>query len=172
MEVAANPSSLEVTKLIHLQLNKTKPDNSKKVRRSYDDLSRFQNHWGCLKEVISKYDCKIAVGEVPSGSQDARANFAFGGITAMYACLPLPFIPVYPLEVKEAATGFKHADKEDMIEWAYNKWPTGNWITSKRSNKMDIKTDKGLYLTNDNEHLADACGVGVSGLKYIDLKGL
>lgn len=167
VEITANPLP-EITNLIHLHLNTTKPDNSKKIRKSYDDLYRFRDHWNCLTEYITKYDCKIAIGEVPSGAQDARAAFAFGGVTAMYACLPIKFYPVYPLEVKEAATGFKHSDKEDMIEWAYARWPTANWITSKRSNKMDLKTKSGLYLTNANEHLADACAVGQAGLKYIE----
>lgn len=153
--------------VLSLQLHKTKPDASKKMRKSYDDLSRFRSHWLALDNAIKTYDCKLAIGEVPSGAQDARASFAFGGITAMYACLPVPFIPVYPLEVKEAATGFKHADKEDMIEWAYGKYPHAQWITSKRANKMELKTISGLYLTNDNEHLADSIAVGQAGLKYI-----
>jgi Holliday junction resolvasome RuvABC endonuclease subunit len=156
-----------ITGLIHLRLNKTAPTTNKKMRKSYDDLARFRSHWLCLEEVINKYDCKIAFGEVPSGAQDARANFAFGGVTAMYACLPVPFVPVYPLEVKEAATGYKHADKEDMIQWAYDKFPNGEWLSSNRKNKMLIKDAKGLYLKNENEHLADAVAVGFAGLKYI-----
>lgn len=150
-----------------LKLNKTKPSTDKKKRKSYDDLARFKSHWDFLNVEITKWDCKLAVGEVPSGAQDARAAFAFGGVTALYACSLIPFIPVYPLEVKEAATGFKHADKEDMIEWAFNSFPSGDWITNKRANKMNITTKTGLFLTNDNEHLADAVGVGFAGMKYL-----
>ena len=156
----------KITGVVNLHLNKTTPTTDKKMRKSYDDLARFQSHWLCLRNTIEEFNCEVAFGEVPSGAQDARAAFAFGGVTAMYACLPIPFIPVYPLEVKEAATGFKHADKEDMIEWGYKKFPDAGWLTSKRSNKMDIKTKEGLYLKNENEHLADAVAVGFAGIKY------
>lgn len=156
-----------VSGVVTLKLNKTAPTTNKKMRKSYDDLARFQSHWKVLSETIAEYKCKVAFGEVPSGAQDARANFAFGGVTAMYACLPIPFIPVYPLEVKEAATGFKHADKEDMIEWAYNTYPKANWMISKRANKLNIKTPEGLYLMPGNEHLADSVAVGYAGVKYL-----
>jgi Holliday junction resolvasome RuvABC endonuclease subunit len=157
----------KVSGVVTLQLNKTMPTKDKKMRKSYDDLARFQSHWRFLDNIIDEYNCKLAIGEVPSGAQDARANFAFGGVTAMYACLPIPFIPVYPLEVKFAATGSKHADKEDMIEWAYNAYPNANWLVSKRANNMNIKTKAGLYLAPPNEHLADAVAVGHAGVKYL-----
>lgn len=155
-----------ITEVLSLKLNKTKATENKKLRKSYDDLDRFRSHWDFLNENIKKFDCKIAFAEIPSGAQDARAAFAFGGITSMMACLPVPLYPVYPLEVK-AATGTKHADKEDIINWAYQKWPYADWITSKRPNALNITTTKGLYLTNANEHLADALAVAEAGLKYL-----
>ncbi len=156
-----------ITKVIDLILNTTKPTDDKKKRKSYDDLFRFQSHWKVLTETIDKYNCTLSIGEVPSGSQDSRASFAFGGITAIYACLPVPFIPVHPAEVKLAATGFKHSDKEDIITWAYSKYPDANWLTSKRSNKMNIKTPSGLFLKNENEHLADAIAIAYAGVNYL-----
>jgi Holliday junction resolvasome RuvABC endonuclease subunit len=144
-------------------LSETAPDNTKGAKRSLDDLKRFNQHWTTINDVINKYECKFAIAEIPSGAQDARAAFAFGGITSMMACLPIKLVPVTPLEAK-AVTGIKHADKEDMIAWAYDKYPLADWFLSKRSNKMDIKTPAGLYLQNKNEHLADSIAVAFAGL--------
>lgn len=164
--VTVSSETKKIKEVLYLGLNKTAPSTDKKARKSYDDLARFQSHWGYINGIITKYDCKVAVAEIPSGGQDARAAFAFGGITAMMGCLPIPLTPVTPSECK-ASSGSKHADKEDMIQWAYQQWPDASWITSKRTNAMNIKTAKGLYLTNANEHLADSLGIAVAGLKYL-----
>jgi hypothetical protein len=81
----------------------------------------------------------------------------------MMACLPVPLVPVTPLEAK-AITGSKHADKEDIIKWAYDQFPLAPWFLSKRSNKMNIITPEGMYLMNKNEHVADSMAVVFAGL--------
>lgn len=159
-------SSKSVERLLHMELSETEPDKTKGAKRSLDDLKRFEQHWITINKVIADYKCNYAFAEIPSGAQDARAAFAFGGITAMMACLPVKLIPVTPLETK-AVSGIKHADKEDMIAWAYEKFPAANWFVSKRPNKMGIIRHDGYSLQNKNEHLADSIGVAFAGLKKL-----
>lgn len=159
--------------VITLILSETEKDNTKGVKRSHDDLARFGQHWDKINEAITEYDVKIAFGEVPSGAQDARAAFAFGGITAILSALPVPLVPLSPLEVKEGSTGRKHADKEDIMEWAYGQYPYVNWVKGNKPNKMDIRTEDGKYLTLKNEHTADsiaAIAAGVKSKEFIKIK--
>lgn len=155
----------EIIEVKDLILSKSKPN--KKLKRAEDDFARFNQHWDCIRNTATKYDVKVMYGEIPSGAQDARAAFAFGGITAMLGGLALDYdlTTVTPAEVKVAATGDRHADKEDIIEEMHSRFPTAPWITSKRENKMNITTSSGLFLTNANEHLADSIGVILAGVK-------
>lgn len=151
--------------IVTLRLSKTSVDKS--IKRTVDDLARFRQHHLFIKDAIEEYNIELVFGEVPAGAQDARAAFAFGGVTALLASLPVPLVGVSPTEVKVASTGFKHADKEDIIEWAYQTYPYAPWITGKKANKMNIRTPEGLYLTNANEHLADSVGAIQAGLKKL-----
>lgn len=157
--------SKKITDVKDLVLSKTLPN--KKLKRADDDYARFQQHWHVVKDLAYKHNINVMFGEIPSGAQDARASFAFGGITAMLAGLGTQFqmTTVTPAEVKLAACGSKHADKEDVIAAMHGLFPDTNWITGKKANAMNIKTASGLFLTNANEHLADACAVIVAGLK-------
>lgn len=144
----------------------SKTAKNAKLKRATDDFTRFQQHWNIVKEVADKYNVNIMYGEIPSGAQDARASFAFGGVTAMLAGLGTYYQVgvVTPAEVKVAATGNKHADKEDVIAAMHKAFPTAPWITGKKANAMNITTTSGLYLTNANEHLADSVGVILAGI--------
>lgn len=148
-----------------LVLSKTKKDS--KLKRADDDFARFQQHWGVVKDIATKNNVNIMFGEIPSGAQDARASFAFGGVTSMLSGLSTYYdlSVVTPAQVKVAATGNKFADKEDVIAAMYKLYPNAPWITGKKANAMDITTPSGLYLTNANEHLADAVAVVIAGLK-------
>lgn len=159
-----NLDSRTIISVDDLVLSKTVKALGKGVKRSHDDLNRFRQHWYEINNLISKYNIELAVGEVPTGAQDARAAFAFGGVTALLAALPITLTEVTPSEVKIAATGHKHADKEDVIAWAYKNFPTAKWNTSKLPNKMDIRIPSGEYLTNNNEHLADAVAAILAGI--------
>lgn len=151
---------ISVDKLI---LSKTKPDNTKGVRRSSDDVARFRQHSDFIKKAIIEYNVSFAIGEVPSGAKDARAAFAFGGVTALLASLPVRLVEVTPSDVKVAATGYKHADKEDIIEWAVKNFPDAGWILGAKANKMNIKLH-GKFVTNANEHLSDSVAAVQAGL--------
>jgi Holliday junction resolvasome RuvABC endonuclease subunit len=161
----------ELLSIKNLVLSKTKKSTDKKTKRAEDDFARFAQHWKAIADITEsvaiEWNPFYVFGEIPSGAQDARASFAFGGVTAMLAGLSLTnkVITVTPSEVKVAATGLKHADKEDVIAAMYDRFPHAPWITSKRPNAMNIHEGDGLYLTNDNEHLADAIAVILAGLE-------
>lgn len=160
--VNVDETTLNINEVVKIELSKTKP--SKHLKKSVDDLARFQQHWNMVNRLIKMHDIQIAFAELPAGAKDARANFAFGAVTGMLACLPIPLITVTALEAKLASTGYKHADKEDVIAWAYSKWDDAGWTVSKRKNNYELLTDEGLYLAKENEHCADALAVTVAGL--------
>lgn len=166
-----NTDTWEILSVSSLELSKTAKSKDKKVKRSDDDYMRFKMHWQKILATRASTGATIIVGEIPSGAQDARAAFAFGGVTAMLAGLDAFFIhgvstiTVTPSEVKQAATGTKHADKEDVISAMYGCFPDANWIVSSKPNGMNIKTPEGKYLTLANEHLADAVGIIKAGLE-------
>lgn len=149
-----------------LLLSKTTKDS--KVKRADDDFYRFHLHWQYIDSLIRRYEPDYIFGEIPSGSRDVRAAFAFGGVTAILAGLALynNIYTVTPTEVKVAATGWNHADKEDVIAAIHGCYPDAPWIMSKKPNAMCIERD-GKYLTNANEHLADAVGAILAGLKKL-----
>jgi Holliday junction resolvasome RuvABC endonuclease subunit len=157
--------SKRVIEVKDLILSKTKPDKS--LKRATDDFARFKQHWLVIQKAAEEYDVTVMFGEIPSGAQDARASFAFGGVTAMLSGLATQYIltTVTPAEVKLASTGSKHADKEDVILEMHKLFPSAPWITGKKANTMGIKTSSGLFLTNANEHLADATATILAGLK-------
>lgn len=165
--VTLNDTRNSISDLLTIELNSTAPSKVRGVKKSLDDLTRFQSHWCFVSNLISKYNCELAVAEIPAGAKDARASFSFGGVVGLLSCLPTPLIGVSALEAKEAATGFKHSEKEDVIRWAYSKWPDAGWITSKRPNAMEIQTKEGLFLTNKNEHMADSLAIGMAGIRKL-----
>lgn len=155
----------ELVSVEGLVLSKTVKSTDKKLKRADDDFDRLRHHWLNIETLIASYKPYHVFGEIPSGAQDARAAFAFGGVTAMLAGLSLnnKVTTVTPAEVKLAATGWKHADKEDVIAAVFARFPDANWILSGKLNAMCIEKD-GKYLTNANEHLADAVGTILAGL--------
>jgi len=138
-----------------LFLNKTEDDSGKVVRKNSDDLRRAK----ALYDEMVRFSqgCSIAFAEVPVGSQSARAMASYGVCIGVLAGCPLPLIQVTPTEVKLAGFGYKHATKEEMIQWATEKHPEANWLMKKRGGA--------LTPTNDNEHLADAIGAVYAGIK-------
>ncbi len=157
----------EIISVDDLVLSKTVKSTDKKMKRADDDYSRFYTQIGAVRQLASDNNVSCMFGEIPSGAQDARASFAFGGVTAILAGFAHDYElkTVTPAEVKVAATGSKNADKEDVIAATYELFPNAPWITGSKPNAMNIKTPEGKYLTNANEHLADAIAVILAGLK-------
>lgn len=141
-----------------LRLIETDNQKGKQVRQNSDDVRRAREiikgmHDACEGAVF-------AVSEVPTGAQSARAALAFGMVIGMLAGLPVPLIQVSPTEVKMAAVGHRQAAKEEMIQYAMNKYPTANWMLHERNGKTHKKGEP----MNCNEHLADAVAVLEAGL--------
>jgi Holliday junction resolvasome RuvABC endonuclease subunit len=141
-----------------LVLVKTENEKDKKlkksVRKNSEDLERARLLYEGMIDA-----CKgsfLAIAEVPVGSQSARAMASYGACIGVLAGCPIPLIQVTPSEVKLAGTGYKSGTKEEMIEWAMNKFPAANWLLTKRLGKM--------VPVAANEHLADAVGAIEAGI--------
>ena len=152
----------EIVKVTNLRLVKTEDERGKTVRRNSDDLRRAKAHVKAMQEICKGR--KIAFAEIPVGSQSARAMASYGVCIGVLASCPIGMIEVTPSEVKKEATGYKTATKEEMIEWAHEKFPDAPWLTQKRNGQIHLK--------NENEHLADAIGAINAGLKTDQWKQL
>lgn len=140
--------------LLNLRLAKTESLAGKTVRKNSDDLRRATEIKMAFFEEVA--DCMYVFAEIPSGAQSARASYGFGMQVGIIACSPAPVIQVMPLETKIASVGRKSASKEEMINWATERYPDGNWLRARGKST-------GAF-TADNEHLADACGIAHAGL--------
>jgi Holliday junction resolvasome RuvABC endonuclease subunit len=143
---------LDVEDLLLVETEKTK---SKQVRVSSDNLRRCREIAEAVRD--KTIGCVVAFGEVPTGGQSADACMAFGMVIGIYASLTIPMIEVSPAETKLATVGTRTASKEEMIEWAYERYPNAPWLLTKRQGVM-VPIAK-------NEHLADACAVVHAGIK-------
>lgn len=137
-----------------LKLIETDNQAGKTVRKNSDDLRRSQEISQKFKTFVS--DCTLCFSEIPSGAQSARAALSFGIAIGILANCPIPLIQVMPAETKLAAVGTKTASKEEMIEWAFAKYPKAEWKTTKRNGV--------LVPTAKNEHLADAIAIAHAGI--------
>jgi len=87
---------------------------------------------------------------------------SYGVCIGILASMKKPLIQVTPNEVKLAAVGKKTATKEQMIEWAINKYPTAPWLTRKFKGQITH--------VKSNEHLADATAAIHAGVKTDEFK--
>lgn len=138
-----------------MHLLKTEKSKNKQVRASSDNLVRAQSIANELRPLLN--DCAVVFLEVPSGGQSYSAVLGFGIVIGLYASLTAPVVEVSPIETKLAAVGTKTASKQEMIEWATEKYPTANWRTRKMHGEV--------LFTNDNEHLADSVGIMHAGIQ-------
>lgn len=137
-----------------LRLVETEKSKNKAVRSSSDNLMRAQSIGRVIREELA--DCAMVFAEVPSGGQDYNAVLGFGIVIGLYAGIVQPVIEVSPAETKMAAVGTKTASKEEMINWAVEKFPAAPWLTVKRKGVM-VPVQK-------NEHLADAVAIAHAGI--------
>lgn len=148
------------------KLELTKTDNEKDkavkkvVRKNSEDLERASKLHKAFQDAIAEAD--IVMVEVPVGSQSARAMASYGICLGVIASCHKPMIQVTPTEVKVTTVGKKTATKQEMIEWAYSKYPDANWLKAKRGGVME--------LVAANEHLADAIGAVVAGIQTTEFR--
>jgi Holliday junction resolvasome RuvABC endonuclease subunit len=146
-----NTGSLSVDALELIETEKTK---NKQVRASSDTYNRA--HEIAMAAQLCVEECDICFAEIPFGGQSYDAVLGFGITIGIYASLSLPLIEVAPIETKKATVGTKTASKQEMIEWAFETYPTAPWLTTKRGGQ--------LVPTLKNEHLADACAIVHAGI--------
>lgn len=144
-----------------LRLVSTESEANKGVIKVSDNLRRAREVQQGMMEACK--DKAFAIAEVPLmiTSQNPRiaslANYNSGMMVGVLASLSIPLIQVFPKDVKLTATGMKDACKEEMIEWAMNKYPGAPWLMRKLRGKM--------VPVAANEHLADAVAAAETGLK-------
>lgn len=140
-----------------LILIQTESESKKGVRKDSDDLRRACELYGAMMLHIN--GSALVISEIPfmNPGSYASANFNSGLVTGVLSSCPKPIIQVFPQDVKIAAVGHKHAAKEEMIEWAMNKYPSAPWKMRKLRGK--------LVPVAANEHLADAIAAIHAGVE-------
>lgn len=133
---------------------------AKQVRKNCDDIRRAS--W-LRKQLLLAIDGADFVSvEMPVGSQSARAMASYGMVIGVLTSCTVPMIQVSAAEVKINGAGHKTASKEEMMNWAYNKYPHLNW------NTRELKGKK--VLNANNEHCADAIGALIAGVNSDQFK--
>lgn len=130
---------------IELRLIKTERDKTKTVRHSSSQLRRAEE----IAVVVRDFEqrASMAAAEIPSGAQSSAAAYGFGVAVGVIGGHTIPLIEVSAREAKLSAVEKPTASKQEMIDWAYERWPDLNWLKSRGK------------LINDNEHLADALAI-------------
>ncbi|MGV2866410.1 hypothetical protein [Achromobacter sp. AGC39] len=148
--------------IVNLKLVKTAPETSKGVRKDSDDLRRAHELYGEM--ILAVTSAALVASEIPFCNPGgyASANYNSGLVVGVLASSPKPVIQVFPQEVKAVITGSRHAAKEEIIQWATEKWPAAPWLTRTLRGKQ--------VLTKDNEHLADACASLYAALRSDQFK--
>jgi Holliday junction resolvasome RuvABC endonuclease subunit len=138
-----------------LVLVKTEKSQTKQVRKSSDNLARAKILVDGVSETMK--GVTAAFLEVPSGGQSYDAVLGFGIVIGIYAGIKPAICEVSPSETKMAAVGTKTASKQEMIDWAFERFPEAPWR---------MRTSKGAKVpTLDNEHLADAVAIVCAGIE-------
>lgn len=153
-EIDLNTSKIDILDLILIQ---TESETKKGVRKDSDDIRRAREVYAAM--LLHCTGASLVISEIPFMNPGgyASANFNSGLVTGVLAACPKPVIQVFPQDVKVAAVGHKHAAKEEMIEWAMNKYPSAPW-------KMRTLRGKSVPVAS-NEHLADAIAAIHAGIE-------
>jgi len=164
---------MEVEKV---RLAVTENEKGKTVRRNSDDLRRCTQIVNAIYEETA--DCDVIFSEIPTGAQSARAALSFGMVIGMIAGIVNSpgyrpaFIQVLPHQVKSAIPGgTKNTSKEEIIEWAVERWPTAGWRECAKGTKFTFP-DLNLKLGQHVEHPADACAAINAGMLTDDFRNL
>ena len=142
-------TGLRIERLFLIRTEKTK----QRVIRVYSDHLRRAQEISKALRYLTRYrqqPIELVITEIPNGPSTYTAANAFGiclGVISSVA-LDWPLIEVTEDQVKIAATGNRHATKQEIMNWAIGKYPDAQWLVKKRKGKLSY--------TKDNEHLADA----------------
>lgn len=139
----------------------TTVDKSKQVRQNSKDVDTACQLFNFAFAAARSFDAVFV--EVPVGSQSSRAQTSYGicvGVLGSLRSLGVPIYEVTPTEVKLLTVGTKTASKEEMIQWAYDKYPDINWP----------KTFGGNLVASKAEHMSDAIGAIHAGVHSKDFQ--
>jgi hypothetical protein len=146
----------------------------KTVRKNSDDLRRAQLIGTELHAFAA--DCDVLFAEIPTGSQSARAMFAFGAVIGILGTLTTTpgfrpsFMQLLPREVKLAVPGGSAStSKEEIVDWAATNWPNAGWTTHAKGKFPVAGVGK---LTADCEHMGDACAIINAGVRTQEFRNL
>ena len=141
-----------------LILTKTAKEKSKQVRASSDNFNRAADIAASIQSRLTTFRPQAVFVEVPSGGQSYAAVLGFGIVIGLYASILTPRpIEVSPAETKLASVGVKNASKEEVMAWAFAKYPKAPWLTRKLKGE--------IVPIADNEHLADSVAIAHAGIK-------
>ena len=137
-----------------LVINTEPPRNKLKLLRGDADFSRLLETCRHLR-TMSK-GCLCLLAELPpGGAKSASAlramSLATGALAGVVGCLGLPYELVQPGDVKKAACGKRSASKEEVMEWAWTKYPEAAkpWRSGRSASGFN----------GEFEHAADALAV-------------
>jgi Holliday junction resolvasome RuvABC endonuclease subunit len=144
--------------ILSIELHSTEKAKAKTIRASSDTITRCKSNYLFLKTIIAHEKPDVIFVETPSGSQNASGMKSYGATCQLLATLTPAPIEVTPIEVKVRSIGKKTASKKEMIDWAYNLYPSLNW--SYHAGKLQ----------QANEHMADAIATAYAGIKSNDFE--
>lgn len=155
-KASVNVDTLDFT-VDDLILVRTESEAKKGIIKHSDDLRRAKEVQAGMIAACEGH--ALAISEIPLGNAAMYNNAILnaGIVVGVLASCPIPLLQVFPQDVKMLACGSRHAAKEEVIEWAMNKYPTAPWLLRKFKGKM--------VPTKDNEHLADAVAALNAGLR-------
>ena len=149
----------EITLVAMTVIRNVKKDmkQTKQVRRSSLDLERTRDLHAGVLEFFNTHKPKFTMVEVPHGSQSASAMKGYGICLGILGCITTPMIALTEGECKTHALGKKSATKNEMINWAMEKFPHSDWKMRKSKGEL-------VGVDGYNEHIADACGALETGM--------
>lgn len=158
----------EGTLKVHkVELLTTEASKVKSVRKSSDDFQNALLLRRALSRRIAEHRTQLIFSEIPQGSQSAKAARGLGIALGVLASVDVTVMQVQPLETKMALVGVKQANKQQMIDAAYERYPKAEgWLTRKYTGKI-------LPIAS-MEHVADAIGVLLAGVQtpqFLELRG-
>ena len=125
-----------------------------------------------LKGLIEDHDIRGIVGEIPGGSQSAKAAKCNGMVTALVASVAyiigVPVEYCTPDAVKKATAGKKNASKTEIMDWVVGRFGGRKAVTEvkvtkgKRAGKVSERVDymflEAKFPKTKFEHVADSVG--------------
>lgn len=158
--------SIEIKDMFVSQESKeSKQDrNRKKVRQANQDLDRARRLHKEVTEFIGDHNAKFSMIELPHGGEGLRSMKTNGmcvGIISSLQTAGHRTITISERENKMHSLGKASATKDEMIEWAMNRYPNAPW-------KMRNLKGQLVGVKAFNEHVADAVSALEAGIYHDD----